>query len=216
MKPTVKKVMVIGWDGAVGRRVIHWANEGKLPTLGALMDRGIYAAHCLAPHPTITPPNWTCIATGAWPGTHGVTCFNVHNPGDPLLEVHQAFDVRDSQAEFLWDAAARAGKHSIILNWPMSYPAEPEGGICVGGYGVGPNEWRYGVDEQVREFEADIADDQLFTVDYYPEATIIDPIPAQGWQQMPDVKDALEVQLKLQYRGAPRPGKTQVTWHRLI
>ena len=195
MKPSANKIMIIGWDGAVGERVIHWAKQGKLPALQSLLDRGIYAAHCLPPHPTITPPNWTCIATGAWPGTHGITCFNVHNPGDPLLKVHQAFDVRDSQAEFLWDAAARAGKRSVILNWPTSYPAEPQDGICIGGYGVGPNDWRYGVDERVQKLEIDIADEQLFTVDFYPQATTIDLAPAQGWLHVPEAKDMLEAEL---------------------
>ena len=217
MKPSeVNKVMIIGWDGAVGKRVIHWAEQGKLPALQSLMDRGIYAAHCLPPHPTITPPNWTCIATGAWTGTHGITCFNVHNPGDPLLEVHQAFDARDSQAEFLWDAAARAGKRSIILNWPTSYLAEPEGGICVGGYGVGPNDWRYGVNERVRKFEVDIADEQLFTIDSYPKAIQIDLATAQGWQNMPEAKDVLEAELPLQYRNVHHPVHTRVTWHMLV
>ena len=216
MKPGVQKVMIIGWDGAVGERAIQWALAGQLPGLRAVLDRGVYAAHCLPPHPTITSPNWTSIATGAWQGTHGITCFNVHRPGDPLLKVHQAFDARDSQAEFLWDAAARAGKRSIILNWPMSYPAEPKGGICIGGYGVGPNEWRYGVDEQVREFEADLADEQLFALDPYPDASVIDLAPAQGWVNVPDARDRLAAVLPLQYRGAHRPVHTPLTWHMLV
>jgi predicted AlkP superfamily phosphohydrolase/phosphomutase len=208
--------MLIGWDGAVADRVIQLAAQGKLPAVSSLLDKGIYAAHCLAPHPTMTPPNWTTIATGAWQGTHGITDFNAHYPGDPLLEVHQAFDARDSQAEYLWDAAARAGKRAIVLNWPTSYPAEPEGGVCVGGYGIGPNDWRYGVPEHVRDHEADIADEQLFSTDLHRDATIIQLAAAEGWQNVPQATSLVEAELVFRYRNAHRWINTQLTWHMLV
>lgn len=212
----VKKVMLVGWDGAVGQRVIELAQQGHLPAVKSLLDQGIYASHCLAPHPTMTPPNWTTIATGAWQGTHGITGFNLHNPGDPLLEVHQAFDARDVQAEFIWDALARAGKRSIVLNWPTAYPAEPQDGVCIAGHGIGPNDWRCGVPEHIRDHEADIADEQLFTTELYREATPIELTPAQGWENAPAAKSLREAELVFRYRNAHRQIKTALTWHMLV
>jgi len=61
-----------------------YIKEGHLPAFRKLMEGGVVANNCLVPLPTITPPNWASIATGAWPGTHQVTDFNVHVPGSPL------------------------------------------------------------------------------------------------------------------------------------
>ena len=107
--------MLIGWDGAVADRVVELAAHGKLPAVKSLLDRGIHAAHCLAPHPTMTPPNWTTIATGAWQGTHGITDFNTHYPGDPLLEVHQAFPHREEE-RVIDPEAAEAAAAVVVLH----------------------------------------------------------------------------------------------------
>ena len=96
--------------------------QGVLPTFARLIKGGVWADHCLVPHPTITPPNWTTIVTGAWAGTHGITCFNVHKPGDPLTQVHQGFLAEDCHAEYIWNAAARAGKRTILINYPSTWP----------------------------------------------------------------------------------------------
>ncbi len=77
--------------------------------------------------PTLTTTNWATIATGAWPGTHGITDFNPHRPGDSIGASLQGFDARDVRAEFVWEAAVRAGLDSIVVNWPGSWPPR-EGG----------------------------------------------------------------------------------------
>lgn len=112
MAKTPRKVMVLGVDAPIVPRVYAWAREGKLPTLQRLMAEGVYAPNCLVPHPTITPPGWTSIATGAWPGTHGVTDFDAHTPGTALDLTHKAFDSSEILAEPIWCAAERAGKRT--------------------------------------------------------------------------------------------------------
>jgi len=120
MAPKPDKVVIIGLDAPISERLYRYAMEGELPNIRELISRGVYAENCLVPHPTITPPNWTTIVTGAWPGTHGVTCFNMHKPGMPLDKTYPAFDSRDCEAEFLWEALARDGKKSIILPFNMA------------------------------------------------------------------------------------------------
>ncbi|MDA8219033.1 MAG: alkaline phosphatase family protein, partial [Dehalococcoidales bacterium] len=139
-----EKVMVLGIDAPIVWRLHKWATEGKLPTLGRLIKQGVFAPNCLPPYPTITPPNWTTLATGAWAGTHGITDFDGHVPGDPLDKVHQNFDAHFVQAEQIWKAAERVGKRSIIVNYPTSYPAELKEGFQIGGYGLHLNEMRRG------------------------------------------------------------------------
>src|SRR5512146_371608 len=118
MTKAAKKVMVLGIDAPIAPRLYKLIQEGKLPNLKKLMDEGVCAPNALVPLPTITPPNWTCIATGAWPGTHGITDFDAHIPGTELDLTHKAFDSREVQAEALWTAAERVGKRTIVMNYP--------------------------------------------------------------------------------------------------
>ncbi len=216
MANEISKVMVLGIDGPLAHRVYQFAQEGKLPTIKSLIDNGVWTTNCLVPHPTITPPNWTSIATGAWPGTHGITCFNFHNPGDDLHVVHQAFDGRESQAEALWSSAARAGKRSIVLNWPTSWGIEPENTTVIGGYGVSMNEWRVTVLEHKGNYAADVADDQLFSIEPYPFASGIELRSPAGWRNLPPAKRMLEAELKLAYRRPTTPVTEDKAWQMLL
>ena len=113
------KAIIIGLDAPIVPRLYRYCKEGHLPTLNKLfLEQGVWAQNCLVPLPTITPPNWAAIATGAWPSTIGITDFNVHTPGEGHDESHQALFSDDLRAETLCEAIDRAGKKSILLNYP--------------------------------------------------------------------------------------------------
>ena len=183
MAKTARKAMIIGLDGAFPRIVRRMMAEGKLPTMKRLTRRGTFAEHCLPPFPTITPPNWTSIATGAMPGTHGITDFCVHVPGDPLDKIHNGFDAREVTAEQIWRAADRAGKRCIVLNYPTSAPDRLKYGVRVGGnnlnagYTTGPQVSNFmGCDDKVAQ--------RTFTPQRFTHAMKIGP--ARGWMNLPD------------------------------
>lgn len=121
-----KKALIIGWDSAQPSRLDKHVKDGALPTIKKMMENGVFAENCLVPYPTVTPPNWTTIVTGAWAGTHGITDFHVHKPGDPLDNVHQGFTTEDCQAEYIWESAEKAGKKVIVINYPCSWPPRGE------------------------------------------------------------------------------------------
>jgi predicted AlkP superfamily phosphohydrolase/phosphomutase len=116
------KVVLIGLDAATPDLVERFMGEGSMPNLQGLAERGIYADNCLCPFPTITPPNWTTIMTGAMPGTHGITDFFVHLPGEPLDLIHPGLESQLRQAETIYEALERAGGSSILLNYPCTWP----------------------------------------------------------------------------------------------
>ncbi|HUW08260.1 MAG TPA: alkaline phosphatase family protein [Anaerolineae bacterium] len=211
-----ERVMVIGIDGPIVPRLRKYIDEGVMPAHKALIESGVFARNCLVPYPTITPPNWTTIVTGAWPGTHGITGFHVHKPGDPLDKILPAFDSRENQAEFLWEAIDRAGKRSIILNYPSTWPPRgPEGLIQVAGAGLAPNEWRrYEGIEAMSDVRNDLCGSQLFATEEYPRAAVVTPRPAKGWRNAPKGAD-LEVELPLGFRQALVPMEP-VTWWGLL
>jgi predicted AlkP superfamily phosphohydrolase/phosphomutase len=144
-KGLAKKVIMIGFDGGNWPFIERFIREGRLPNLASLMDNGVYS-ESLPVMPCDTPTNWTTLVTGAWPGTHGITSFHIHLPGEPLNRVH--FSVRShwSKAEFLWDAAERAGKRTVSIMWPISFPPTCKTGIFVDGTGPRDPHWRVAYD----------------------------------------------------------------------
>ncbi len=207
------RVAIIGFDAPIVKTVRALMRAGRLPNLARLSRRGVWARHCLVPHPTITPPNWTSIVTGAWLGTHGVTCFNVHKPGDPLDKTHQGFLAEDVQAEYFWNAAAREGKRAIVMNYPTTYGRSVRNGVLVAGAGLAVNEWRTSPGDWVVKVSA--CGDALFSTEPGAQATLIEPRPAAGWRNAPRSQVLLEANLPLPGRQAVVPLKP-TTWHMLL
>jgi len=214
MADKIEKVMVLGIDSPIASRVYRFAQEGKLPTIQKLMEDGVHAPNCLVPYPTITPPNWTSIATGATPGTHGITDFDGHIPGDPLDEVHQCLDAREVEAEAIWTAAESAGKKSIIISWPTSWPTLPKDGFRISGFGNNINDWRINVPRSVFT-QYNLTHDILITNGPFPFGSEVVWQKAQGWEGVEHSGKAKEAAVSLvmrrsQYKLAP------ITWYLLV
>jgi len=130
-----KKVMFLGFDGADPLVVRRLVDEGKLPNFKKVLDHGVASEDLGAQGvlPTITPPNWATLATGAYPNTHGITCFWNHTHGQPLDVLDLGWNPELSKAEFVWSAFERAGKKSILFNYPTSWPPTIKNGIVVDG-----------------------------------------------------------------------------------
>jgi len=199
MAKTAKKVMLLGVDAPIVPRVHQWAMEGKLPTFQKLINEGVYAPNCLVPLPTITPPNWTSIATGAWPGTHGITDFDAHTPGTALDLTHKAFDSTEVLAEPIWTAAERVGKRTIIMNYPTTWPSQLKDGWVVGGVGTMVNDWRLGVPMGIFSL-SNLTHDILLSTEPYPFATEVTFEKAQGWAGLSHSAKALEAKVTLSLR----------------
>ena len=73
----------------------------------------------LGAHPTITPPMWTTLATGAYPSTHGITDFWVQD-GNNLDTIAYGLDSRLCKAEQMWNVLAESGKKTLVWHWPGS------------------------------------------------------------------------------------------------
>ena len=76
------KLLVLGVDGMDPKISRKFLSEGKMPNLQKFIDRGSAREDLrqLGAIPTITPPCWTTLATGAYPGTHGITCYWRQSP----------------------------------------------------------------------------------------------------------------------------------------
>ena len=114
-------MLILGIDGMDARTTTRLLGEGKLPNIEKYLKRGASGegAGMLGALPTITPPCWTTLATGAWPATHGITCYWRQSP-DSLDAVVYNMDSVHCMAEQLWNISAQAGKKTLVWHWPGS------------------------------------------------------------------------------------------------
>ena len=138
-----KRVMMIGLDGADPFVIKKLMNDGRLPNMKKLLDNGVATEglDMIGAQPSVTPPNWTSLATGSWPRTHGVTCFFNHTLGKPLDAFSINWDARTVESELIWETFSKNKKRSIMLNYCEAWPPRDENdqyGIYVDGTGVVP------------------------------------------------------------------------------
>lgn len=196
------KVVVIGFDAPIPKILLKLMDDGDLPNLDSIRKNGGWAENCLVPHPTITPPNWTTIATGAYPGTHQITCFHIPpENGYPGLATQciQAFRSIDVKAETIWEAGERQGKKAIIINYPTSWPPKIKNGIQIGGFGLHITDWRMTEEGEGLlgwRWLINLADHQCVTTYDLPLADKISVVPCKGWTNFPD-EEFLEAQVEV-------------------
>lgn len=116
-----KKVLVLGVDGLDPRLASHFLEEGKMPSFEKLIHRGSARKdlRMLGGMPTITPPMWTSLATGATPATHGITCFWGQSKKD-LATMTYNLNSKSCRAEQMWNVTTEAGLKTLIWHWPGS------------------------------------------------------------------------------------------------
>ena len=122
-----KKIMLIGLDCAEPSLVLErWRSE--LPELNRLMERGT-SGRLTSVIPPITVPAWSCMMSSRTPGDLGV--YGFRNRADytyDSLTIATSAAIREPR---LWDLATRAGKPSIVLGVPGTYPPRPLNGVMV-------------------------------------------------------------------------------------
>ena len=120
-QPLTNKVLLLGVDGLDPRLTSKFLKEGKLPNIKKYVDNGAQKEDLklICTPPTITPPLWTTLATGALPVTHGITCFWRQDPVH-LDTAGYNLDSRLCHAEPLWNVTAEAGMKTLVWHWPGS------------------------------------------------------------------------------------------------
>ena len=120
-KAAAEKILLLGVDGMDPRLTRKYVDEGKLPHVKKLIERGACREDLvlLGAQPTVTPPMWTTLATGAYPMTHGITCFFRQSPME-LDTMEYNLNSRLCKAEQLWNVFAESGKKTLVWHWPGS------------------------------------------------------------------------------------------------
>ena len=139
-----KRVMMIGLDAADPVQVRRLMDEGKMPNLKRLLEEQGVANPNLAmigALPSVTPPNWCSIATGAWPRTHGVTCYNNTTLGQSLTLEEVNWTSANVTADYIWEQFDKEGRRSIVLSYCGAWPpreGRSDKSVIIDGSGVVP------------------------------------------------------------------------------
>ena len=142
------RVVLLGIDGLDPRIIAQRMAKGELANFRRLREAGGLAPLATS-CPAISPNAWTCIATGADAGQHGVFDFIVRDPETylPHLAVLQpgprgAMGLgsptfrRARRCPAIWDALSQAGVPATVLRWPVTFPPDEINGRMLAGLGV--------------------------------------------------------------------------------
>ncbi|HZD38310.1 MAG TPA: alkaline phosphatase family protein [Actinomycetes bacterium] len=124
------KVFVLGLDGTPHSYLKAETSAGRLPNLAALFEEGA-SVPMRSSLPSVSGTAWMTVFTGRDPGGHGIYGFMDCRP-DGHAFYFPTFD--HVRAPVLWDLLARAGKRSVVLNVPGTYPARAMQGVLVAGF----------------------------------------------------------------------------------
>jgi predicted AlkP superfamily phosphohydrolase/phosphomutase len=115
------RVFVLGLDGATWDVLEPLIQDGMLPNLARLRERGA-SGSLRSVFPPLSPVAWTGVMTGKNSGKHGIFEFVEHGH-DPLKG--RVNSSRAIQSKLLWEIAQQYGKKTVAGGVPMSYPARP-------------------------------------------------------------------------------------------
>lgn len=160
--PSGLKVLLVGIDGMAYRIADRLMDEGRLPTLSALRERGTATILRSVP-PMRSPSLWTSIATGQDRHEHGILGFLTKDgPGGHLVSV------ADRRRPALWNILTSFGLESGVVGWWVTWPAEPLRGWMVSDRTVRERwtEWNGGSPAADRTYPAGLMDELApFVVD---------------------------------------------------
>jgi len=129
--PIARRVLIIGLDGATLDVLRPLMEEGRLPRLSDVVERGASGVlHSTTP--PITPAAWTTFLTGRQPGSHGIIDFERFDPHTNRLTFNSTLSI--AHVRNLWTIL---GEHNLkvgSIGVPMTFPATPINGFLVSGF----------------------------------------------------------------------------------
>jgi 2',3'-cyclic-nucleotide 2'-phosphodiesterase (5'-nucleotidase family)/predicted AlkP superfamily phosphohydrolase/phosphomutase len=125
-KPGTDKAIFFAADGMRPDMMERFARQGVMPTYGELMKEGVRGKNGLTQaFPPNTGVGWYTLATGTWPGEHGSTNNTFHRTGADFTSRTSFSTPGILQADTIQQAAERAGKTVVSVEWVGSGSIAP-------------------------------------------------------------------------------------------
>jgi predicted AlkP superfamily phosphohydrolase/phosphomutase/tetratricopeptide (TPR) repeat protein len=122
-----RRVLLIGWDAADWGMIDPLLAAGLMPTLAALLERGV-RGNLRTTQPMLSPILWNTIATGRRAAAHGIAGFTEPVPDGPGIRPVASTSRR---CRAIWNLLTGCGCRSNVVGWYASHPAEPIAGTMV-------------------------------------------------------------------------------------
>jgi len=152
-----RKVIVFGLDCAPPAALFKTSDENalglrdQLPNLSRLLDEGVYGP-LSSSIPCITVPAWTSMLSSKDPGVLGF--YGFRNRADYSYNRMNIATGNAIHEPRVWDILGEAGKTSVVIGVPQTYPVKPLRGYLISSFLTPntdrqytfPNELRYEID----------------------------------------------------------------------
>lgn len=125
------RILLLGIDAGNRALIEAWAAEGVLPTLRALMARGL-VGDTESVEGFFVGSTWPSFYTGASPAEHGIHSLVQLRPG--TYELDRCYTGEFVKREPFWNHLSRAGRRVAVLDVPLS-------GVSRGLNGIQMVEW---------------------------------------------------------------------------
>jgi tetratricopeptide (TPR) repeat protein len=121
-----RQVLLLGLAGVDWSLLRPLLDSGRLPSLGRLLERSA-TGRLRSLQPQFEPLLWTSAATGRRADAHRV--LDAEDPAS--AGVARPLSSLTRRAPALWHCLHEAGREVLLVNWPVTFPAEPVRGCCV-------------------------------------------------------------------------------------
>lgn len=159
----MKRIIVVGFDGADWNLLNSFVKQKKLPNFEKIIKEG-FCGPLKSTTPPLSPPAWASMVTGVNPGKCGVYEFFKFDRDS----FEKKIEFNPIKAKKIWNYLDEDGFRSIIINFPLMYPPEKVNGITVSGL-MTPSSAKYftyprhlSSELRRKEYEVEIPEDELF------------------------------------------------------
>jgi predicted AlkP superfamily phosphohydrolase/phosphomutase len=128
----MKRVYVIGFDGATWRFIRPLVANGEMPNFQRLMEQGSYG-ELMSTVPFQSAAAWVTFMTGKNSGKHGVYMFQDYDALS-YSYVGRTANSRYFSGQTIFDIVGQMGGKITSVRVPMTYPAWPINGLMVSGF----------------------------------------------------------------------------------
>ena len=128
----MRKVYVIGFDGATWRFIRPLVDRGEMPNFQRLMEKGSYG-ELMSTIPFQSAAAWVTFMTGQNSGEHGVYMFQDYDALS-YSYVGRTANSRYFSGQTIFAIVGQMGGTVAAIRVPMTYPAWHVNGIMVSGF----------------------------------------------------------------------------------
>ena len=158
-----KKVLVIGWDCAAPGLVFDEFLD-DMPNIKRLMAGGIYG-ELESTIPAITCPAWMSMMTSKSPGKLGF--YGFRNRPDYSYDGMAISNSTMVKEDTVWDILSRAGKNSILIGVPQTYPPKSIKGCMITSFLTPSTNSQYTYPPELKSEVEKVADGYMLDVENF-------------------------------------------------